>query len=99
MARQRKGRPSWFRMPSTMNPVINALDDADVGRGLKLALNYFVNGEYPGEDETPMTLVLFSMLKIEADNSLAAYKYAVEKALQEQQESNDYESINESTFP
>ena len=86
-----------------MEPVINALSDEDVGRGLKLTMDYFKSGVYPDEGESPMALVFFSMLKGEVDNSQDAYSYAIAKAQQElddtQQEENDYETINGGTLP
>lgn len=86
MSRKQKGRPSWFRMPLSIEPVINALDNKDVGRGLQLSMRYFKTGELPSEDETPMALIVFKLLRVEIDNSLAAYNNAVEKAKAEQRE-------------
>ena len=84
MPRKRKGRPSWFRLQLTLKPFVDALDDADVGKGLKMALNYFATGEYPNDEDTSSTAAMvFCLLKGEADNSLAAYKQAIEDAKQE----------------
>ena len=74
-------RPQWFKMQISNRALIDAVDDAAAGRGLKLALAYFETGEIPNGVE-PLTLAVFNALKAAADESIADYAASVEAGKQ-----------------
>lgn len=76
MARRYK-KPQWFKLQVSNRALIDAVDDAAAGRGVKLALAYFETGEVP-EGVEPLTLAVFNALKVSADEAIADYQYSVE---------------------
>ena len=70
-------RPQWFKMQISNRALIDAVDDAAAGRGLKLALDYFETGSLP-DDAEPLTLAVFNALRSSADEAIADYQYSVE---------------------
>lgn len=76
MARRYK-RPQWFKLQISNRALIDAVDDAAAGRGLKLALAYFETGEFPDGAE-PLTLAVFNALRPSADEAIADYQCSVE---------------------
>lgn len=77
MPRKRLGRPTWFRLQLTVQPIIEAYPDEDVGRALKLAMRYFKDGAMPCEDESLMAVALFSILKAEIDDRFREHENAI----------------------
>ena len=76
MARRYK-RPQWFKMQISNKALIDAVDDAAAGRGLKLALAYFETGEVP-EGVEPLMMAVFNALRVSADEAIEDYRCSVE---------------------
>lgn len=76
MMRKKKG-PTWWKMFEFQRPVIESVSDADAGKGLKAAFQYF-----SGEDVDELTLTqgsfsVFSVIRPYIDESKQAYEEAV----------------------
>ena len=70
-------RPLWFKMHLENSPMWHALSDEAVGRALKLALDYFENGELPAVDN-PLVGIGFDTLKKSCDTAFKEYNESVE---------------------
>lgn len=69
--------PTWWKMFEFQRPVIESVSDADAGKGLKAAFQYF-----SGEDVDELTLTqgafsVFSVIRPYIDESKQAYEEAV----------------------
>ena len=50
---KKEKRPTWFKFFLMSKPTIDAIPDADVGKGIKAALGYFDNLTVPELDPLP----------------------------------------------
>lgn len=70
--------PTWFKMHSRYRDVIMALPDAAVSNGLKLAMNYFVDGILPDDNIDNYTKIVFDMLCFSIADAKKEYQAKVE---------------------
>ena len=83
----RPKRATWFKVFYHNRAVLDALPDADVGKGLKAAFAYF-----DGEAIDPATIpqgafIVFSVLRPQIDEALRDYIDRVERGRQSQDSS------------
>ncbi len=71
------GKPSWFKLYTSITPIIDAAPDEAVGQALKAVMTYMETETIPTDME-PMVSVLFQVLKIGADESINNYGRNVE---------------------
>ena len=76
MAKKHK-RPTWFKLYLSNRALIDAVDDAAAGRGLKMALRYFDVGKFQ-TDSNPLAMAVFNALRAAADEAEADYEASVE---------------------
>ena len=73
--RQEK-RPTWFKCFLSNKATIDAIPDANVGRGLKAAFAYFDKREVPELD--PLANVVFCAMRPYIDEAFADYEASVQ---------------------
>lgn len=71
-------RATWWKMFAHQRAVIEAITDAEVGRGLKAAYRYFDGEEITGEELTQSAFIVFSVIRPYIDEARADYAQRVE---------------------
>lgn len=71
-------RNDWFKMYSAWNSMIQAADDKELARAIKLALNMFATGEIPSMDLNNAERMLFQTFKNSIEEAYIAYDEASE---------------------
>ena len=74
----RRKRPrEWFKLYSNTRHVFSSLSDETVGKAIKLAQAYYVDGELPPDGTNPLTMIAFNVLRSAADEAIEDYEAAV----------------------
>ena len=68
--------PKWFKVFLDVGTLIERVDDASVGRGLKAIFRYARTGEVPRDDD-PFAYGVFTLLKKGVDETIDSYLKAV----------------------
>ena len=69
-------RASWFKLFLHQKPIIDAMEDAVVGKAIKAALSYFEDGTV--NDLDPMSYILFASMQPFVDEAKEDYQKSVE---------------------
>lgn len=73
------GRPFWFKLDTSVKPLIDAIPDENAGRAIKAALEYFETRQaVSSQDTDPLTLAAFLAMKVSVDNAYAEYEQRIE---------------------
>ena len=65
-------RASWFKLFLNQKPMMDAVDDATLGRAIKAAMAYFETGEII--ELEPLENVVFQTMKVHADEAVEDYE-------------------------
>ena len=76
MGKNREKRAMWFKCFLSSKATIDAVPDAEVGRGVKAAFQYFATGEVMELDA--LSKVVFAAMRPYIDESLDEYARKVE---------------------
>lgn len=68
--------PRWFKVFLDVGNLIERVDDASLGRGVKAIFHYARTGEYPQIDD-PFAYGVFTLLKRGVDETIESYMKAV----------------------
>lgn len=69
-------RASWFKIFLHQKPMMDAVEDAVIGKALRAAMTYFEDGTVTQLD--PMSQILFASMKPFVDEAVEDYKKSVE---------------------
>ena len=69
-------RASWFKIFLHQKPVVDAMEDAVVGKALKAALSYFEDGTVGDLDA--MSYILFASMRPFVDEAIEDFQKSVE---------------------